>query len=156
MLKKIDGTDPLDSDNDFGDGQEAIDGTDPKSRYRHGINDGIDDPNDPSQTLDTDGDGLADSVDTDDNDGVSDAQEAIDGTDPLNPDSDNDGVTDGQEAIDGTDPLDASDDDGVGRLLTEPILWMPTPITMEYSMDRTLSKRSYSNHRYRYYRYRRW
>ena len=41
-------------------------------------------PNDASETLDTDGDGLGNNVDSDDDDdGYSDAQEALDGTDPL-------------------------------------------------------------------------
>ncbi len=41
-----------------------------------------------------------------DGDGLSDAQEAILGTDPNNPDSDGDGRDDGSEVIAGTDPLD--------------------------------------------------
>lgn len=48
-----------------------------------------------------------------DGDGLSDADEATNGTDPNNPDSDGDGVQDGGEVNAGTDPLDAdSDDDG--------------------------------------------
>ncbi|MCD6288728.1 MAG: fibronectin type III domain-containing protein, partial [Candidatus Hydrogenedentes bacterium] len=43
--------------------------------------------------IDTDGDGLADTAETNI------------GTDPHNPDTDGDGVGDGQELIDGTDPL---------------------------------------------------
>jgi hypothetical protein len=46
-----------------------------------------------------------------DNDGLTDDEEILLGTDPLNPDTDNGGVFDGQEVnIDGTDPLDSSDD----------------------------------------------
>jgi gliding motility-associated-like protein len=41
-----------------------------------------------------------------DNDGVTNAQELIDGTNPLNPDSDGDGVIDGTEKTDGTDAKD--------------------------------------------------
>ena len=54
-------------------------------------NDGVDDsidafPLDAFETLDTDSDGTGDNADLDDdNDGYSDEQEAIDGTDPLNP-----------------------------------------------------------------------
>jgi uncharacterized repeat protein (TIGR01451 family) len=48
-----------------------------------------------------------------DNDGISDAQEALDGTDPLIRDTDGDGLTDGQEASNGTNPLSSdTDNDG--------------------------------------------
>ena len=64
--------------------------------------------------LDTDGDGIPDVTDNDDdNDGVTDEQEKKDGTDPKNPDSDGDGVNDGQEKKDKTDPLNP-DTDGDG------------------------------------------
>ncbi len=53
--------------------------------------------------LDNDGDGIPNTTDPDDdNDGVSDVQEASNGTDPFNPDTDHDGVNDGQDAC----PLD--------------------------------------------------
>jgi hypothetical protein len=66
-------------------------------------------------TLDTDGDGIPNATDTDDdNDGVSDTQEATDGTDPLKADTDGDGLSDGDEKTKGTNPLKAdSDGDGV-------------------------------------------
>jgi len=49
-----------------------------------------------------------------DGDGLTDADEDVLGTDPLDPDSDDDGLTDGDEVALGTDPLDAdSDDDGL-------------------------------------------
>ena len=41
-----------------------------------------------------------------DGDGLSDSEEAVLGTDPLNADSDGDGVSDGDEVDAGTDPLD--------------------------------------------------
>ncbi|WP_226975887.1 Ig-like domain-containing protein [Zobellia nedashkovskayae] len=87
---------------------------------------------DPYST-DTDGDGVADDVDTDaldpctpvqaagytgydatnpiwaaadcDGDGVINSTEVVNGTDPYNADSDGDGIDDGQEDLDGTDPL---------------------------------------------------
>jgi hypothetical protein len=56
----------------------------------------------------------ADDVDSD-QDGLSDAQEAELGTDPINPDSDEDGLFDGAEVTAGTDPtLYDSDGDGFG------------------------------------------
>ena len=63
------GTDPLFVDSD-GDG----------------VNDNIDlFPIDSTETMDTDGDGIGNTADTDDDDdGFSDVQEALDGTDPLN------------------------------------------------------------------------
>jgi len=42
-----------------------------------------------------------------DEDGISDEDELVLGTDPENPDSDGDGDTDGEEAESGTNPLDA-------------------------------------------------
>ena len=63
----------------------------------------------------TDGDAKPNITDEDDdNDGLTDTEEAEKGTDPLNPDSDGDGVKDGQEVKDGTDPNKAdSDGDGL-------------------------------------------
>ncbi|QUR94809.1 Ig-like domain-containing protein [Macrococcoides canis] len=52
--------------------------------------------------VDTDGDGIPDDVDTDDdNDGVNDSDEIAAGLDPKNPDTDGDGINDGQEDTDG-------------------------------------------------------
>ncbi|MBW8245293.1 hypothetical protein K1F50_21025, partial [Muricauda oceani] len=42
----------------------------------------------------------------DDGDGLTNGEEAILGTDPLNPDTDGDGVDDGQEVANSNDPLD--------------------------------------------------
>ena len=74
---------------------------------------------------DSDDDGLTDGeevilgtdpfdADSDD-DGLTDGQEVeVYGTDPLDPDTDNDGLNDGDEIAAGTDPFDAdSDDDGL-------------------------------------------
>ena len=101
-LTGIGATDPLDADTDDGgtqDGTELLsDGTNPM--FGNGGDDAAADP---------------------DNDGLSNGQEAILGTDPNDADSDNDGIDDGAEiGNDGTldagdtDPLDAdSDDDGL-------------------------------------------
>ena len=63
----------------------------------------------------TDGDAKPNITDEDDdNDGLTDTEEAQKGTDSLNPDTDGDGVKDGQEVKDGTDPTKAdSDGDGL-------------------------------------------
>ena len=47
-----------------------------------------------------------------DADGVTDGDEATNGTDPLNPDTDSDTISDGDEATDGTDPLNGCDSIG--------------------------------------------
>jgi hypothetical protein len=67
--------------------------------------------------LDTDGDGIFDTKDNDDDgDGLEDGLERIKGTNPLDPDSDGDGAVDGVDEF----PLDASekydnDKDGIGN-----------------------------------------
>lgn len=125
--------DPFDKTDDFtydldGDGLingiEAILGTDPSNPDTDG--DGIGDAEDPfpldaRYKEDKDGDGIPDEYEEEnnlsgekrsdasedsDNDGLSNLDEFIQGTDPLNEDTDNDGVTDGQEVEDGTDPME--------------------------------------------------
>lgn len=93
------GTDPLDSDSDD-DG--VVDGSDNCPLASNSNQD------------DTDSDGEGDVCDNDaDNDGLSNADEANAGTDPLNPDTDGDGAQDGWEVDQQTDPLDSdTDDDG--------------------------------------------
>ncbi|MDH5387591.1 MAG: hypothetical protein OEY06_03970 [Gammaproteobacteria bacterium] len=59
--------------------------------------------------VDTDGDGLGNSIDIDDdNDGLTDTDELTLGTNPLVIDTDNDGFTDGEEVLAGSDPLDVN------------------------------------------------
>jgi len=62
-------------------------------------------PFDPTETIDTDRDGIGNNEDADDdNDGLSDVDEDSAGTDPLDRDTDGDGVLDGKD-IDPLDPL---------------------------------------------------
>ncbi len=71
--------------------------------------------------LDTDGDGLGNLCDNDDdNDGLSDLSEFLAGTDPLNPDTDGDGLLDGEEVVTYfTNPL-VADTDGDSLGLGDP------------------------------------
>lgn len=123
-----------DDDNDgISDADEIANGTDPTKRDSDG--DGIFDksdafPNNPNETIDTDGDcgttpmyggtdgdGCGNKSDTDDDgDGVSDADELLNGTKPLAADTDGDGVGDGVDdlPLDGTETVD-TDGDGIGN-----------------------------------------
>ncbi|MFH1037934.1 MAG: DNRLRE domain-containing protein [PVC group bacterium] len=145
-----DNADPDDDNDGVEDGADAFpfnpdewkdsdgDGIGDNSDYRpHDYdNDGSPDnedafPRDPDEWKDTDKDGTGDNADLDDdNDGLSDSQEAQSGTDPKNPDPDKDGLTDGEEIYTyDTDPNKAdTDGDGLddGReviLGTDPNLW---------------------------------
>ena len=79
-----------------------------------------------------------------DGDGLNDTDEALAGTDPLNPDTDSDGSLDGAEAEAGTDPLDGTSLFRITRLVKDPITgfvtvtWSSVPgrsYALEYSSD---------------------
>lgn len=119
-----DGTADVHDNDDDGDGlsddQEAELGTDPRDTDtdNDGVNDNADKfPTDANEAYDFDGDGKGDNADTDDdNDGLSDAQEAQQGTNPHNANTDNDSRDDANDNC----PLVANNtqadtnDDGVG------------------------------------------
>lgn len=114
------GTDPLklDSDDDgLSDGEEVEIETDPLNEDTDGDGtvDGEDQlPLDAEGSNDNDGDGISDDQDDDDdNDGLTDAQELIQKTDPFNPDTDGDGLSDGKEIELKSNP-NSSDSDGDG------------------------------------------
>lgn len=110
-------SDPDDDNDGLSDEQEDALGTDPLKRDSDG--DGRLDksdafPLDSTEWLDTDGDGTGNNADTDDdNDGLSDAEEASLGTKPLVADTDGDTLTDGEEVngTPATNPL-SKDTDG--------------------------------------------
>jgi len=105
------GTNPLSSDSD-GDGtsdaSDALpnDPTEDTDSDGDGVGDNADAfPENPLEALDTDGDGIGNGADLDDDDdGLSDAEEELAGTEPLHPDSDGDGLFDGFEVTNGLDP----------------------------------------------------
>ena len=71
-------------------------------------------PNDPSETTDSDGDGIGDNADVDfDNDGVNDSDDAFPSDPTESEDSDDDGVGDNSDAFP-NDPSETTDSDGDG------------------------------------------
>lgn len=100
--------DPDDDNDGLTDLQEQAAGTNPLlvDSDGDGVNDAQDKfPLDKNEQLDTDNDGVGNNADSDDdNDGLSDSDEIIAGTDPLKSDSDGDGVSDKNDYY----PLDAS------------------------------------------------
>lgn len=118
------GTDPNNPDTD-GDGENdcaeiGADPTNPLDTDGDGTIDALE-----SSILDVDGDGVNDELDpanTDpcipnpnagpcdqDGDGLTNTEEAAEGTNPTNPDTDGDGINDGDEVTNGTNPLDVCD-----------------------------------------------
>jgi len=83
-----------------------------------------------------------------DNDGISDEQELIDGTDPGNADTDGDGLSDGQEKDLGSDPNDpndpgagsnGNDSDGDGVSDYDELIWTGTDPQNPESFGQTLN-----------------
>jgi hypothetical protein len=113
-----DPSETTDSDGDgVGDNGDAFpfDPTEDTDSDGDGVGDNGDAfPFDPAETVDTDGDGIGNHADLDDdNDGLSDADELLAGTNPLNPDTDGDGASDAQDALP-NDPTEVADSDGDG------------------------------------------
>jgi uncharacterized repeat protein (TIGR01451 family) len=114
--------DPDDDGDGLGDAQEQAIGTNPLNPDTDGdgSNDAADAfPLDASEWVDPDGDGVGSNADPDDDDdGLSDVQEQLIGTDPSDADSDGDGLLDGFEVANGFDPLQpgeqSADPDGDG------------------------------------------
>ena len=84
----LDASETVDKDLDgVGDNSDAFpeDATETSDSDGDGVGDNADAfPNNAAETIDTDSDGIGNAADPDDDgDGVSDAQEAVDGTDPL-------------------------------------------------------------------------
>ncbi|MBL7022060.1 hypothetical protein ISR92_01955 [Patescibacteria group bacterium] len=100
--------DPDDDNDGLTDIQERAGGTDPLKvdTDDDGSNDKVDIfPLDPNEKMDSDNDGIGNNADPDDdNDGLTDIEEDINGTDPLKADTDGDGVNDKEDNY----PLDSS------------------------------------------------
>lgn len=73
-------------------------------------------PEDPNEWRDTDGDGIGNNEDLDDdNDGLNDQWETKLGLNPYSSDTDDDGISDAEEIAKGSDPLNPNEDsDGDG------------------------------------------
>jgi gliding motility-associated-like protein len=108
------GTDPLNPDSDGDgvlDGTEVADGTNPNDPCDLEIASQTVTPSAAWGALDCD------------NDGLTNDQELLGGTDPLNPDTDGDGVLDGTEIIDGTDANDPCDLEIASQTVTPSDEW---------------------------------
>jgi hypothetical protein len=106
------GTDPLNSDSDNDGTNDGVDSfpLDP-TESADSDNDGVGDnrdvyPRDATESFDSDGDGVGDNADLFDDDPSEAVDTDLDGIgDNADLDDDNDGFSDEQEAIDGTNPL---------------------------------------------------
>jgi gliding motility-associated-like protein len=108
------GTDPLNPDSDGDgvlDGTEVADGTDANDPCDLEIASQTVTPSAAWGALDCD------------NDGLTNDQELLGGTDPLNPDTDGDGVLDGTEVADGTDANDPCDLLIASQTVTPSVAW---------------------------------
>ncbi|WP_392449824.1 Ig-like domain-containing protein [Staphylococcus massiliensis] len=110
-IERLLNLDPMNSDSDgdgLKDGDEDADGdgtSNSKDDYPNDVKRQID------KQLDTDGDGIPNHIDSDDdNDGLSDEVERLLNLDPLNPDSDRNGVIDGDEDTDQDGTPNSNDD----------------------------------------------
>lgn len=127
VFEVANGLDPLDSTDATGDLDndsisnldEFLLGTDPNNPDTDGdlFNDDVDDfPTDPTESVDTDGDGVGDNADLDDdNDLMPDIYEQANGLDPLDSadataDLDNDGISNFDEFLLGTSPNNVDSD----------------------------------------------
>ena len=123
------------------DGEELARGTNPRDvdSDDDGIIDSEDDlPLDPTEIVDTDSDGIGDNSDTDDDgDGIEDAIETAEGTDPKSADTDADGVGDFVEKDLGTDPLNP-DTDGDGLSDGEELEIKTDPLNPDTDGDGTV------------------
>ena len=108
------GTDPLNPDSDGDgviDGTEVADGTNPTDPCSLVLANQTLAPTAAWNALDCD------------NDGLSNEEEVLAGTDPFNPDSDGDGVIDGTEVADGTNPLDPCSFELSNQTVTTTAAW---------------------------------
>jgi hypothetical protein len=123
--EKVRGSDPLKKDTDadgLSDQDEVKKGLDPAKADTD--SDGYGDKDDlfplnKDEWADVDTDGIGDNADPDDdNDGLSDSEEKVLGTNPNKVDTDDDTLSDGDEGKQGTNPLKKdTDDDGIDDAL---------------------------------------
>jgi gliding motility-associated-like protein len=120
-------TDPVNPDTDgdgVSDGQEALDGTNPNDGCSYKAASQTLVPSAAWNSGDCDKDGLTNGEEkTGIDDPATPANPNGKLTDPLNPDTDGDGVTDAQEAIDGTNPNDGCSYKAASQTLAPSAAW---------------------------------